>query len=153
MQTQFEAFDAEGVFDQPIKPFRIRNRKQQRKKSEQWIKMADGAVLEARTFRVIGPRGFSHRANLPRPNGSAKLIECRSQLKWEGPDKSINRRVKQRRKKSLECCVERRVLADRRSRSQPKKRKDRPRAGWDGLNHNGLTIGPMLESEQKGVKK
>jgi hypothetical protein len=40
-------FDAEGVFDQPIKPLRIRKRKQRHKKNQQWIPMTDGAVLDA----------------------------------------------------------------------------------------------------------
>lgn len=47
MQTQFE-FDAEGVFDQPIRPVRIRKRKQRRKK---WISMTEGSTLERRAIR------------------------------------------------------------------------------------------------------
>jgi hypothetical protein len=51
MQTQFEAFDAEGVFDQPIKPLRIRKRKQRRQKFEKWLVMT-----EPRECKLRGPK-------------------------------------------------------------------------------------------------
>lgn len=53
-----------------------------------WFVLTQGATLEARAIRAIGPRGFANKANLPDPlrvNGRLTLVECRSQLKWEPP--------------------------------------------------------------------
>jgi hypothetical protein len=50
-------FDAEGVFDQPIKPLRIKKRRKAKQLwRKHWIVLTDGKKLEARALRQIGPK-------------------------------------------------------------------------------------------------
>lgn len=60
MQTQFE-FDAEGVFDQPIKPFRFKKRSRQHIKRKLFIPMTNGAKLDSQRIREVS--GLSRRAS------------------------------------------------------------------------------------------
>lgn len=167
-------FDAEGVFDQPIKPLRFKTR---RANKQHWREK-----LTSSKEKILGPQpptsqmsyvlATMKRFDLAYPEVPLSpayyrqvfMAEQRGEhipapgvsvqrLKWRGPKKEpLNRRIKQRRTKDcdeyLECGGpgERRVL-DRRSRSQPKKRKARPRAGWDGLNHKGIL--PVQEFQRK----
>jgi|SRR5580704_1619694 hypothetical protein len=50
MQTQFEPSDAEGVFDQPIRPFRIRKRKTKQLWRKHWIVLTEGRTTDIKNI-------------------------------------------------------------------------------------------------------
>lgn len=129
-------------------PKRKGRRMRKREWREKWLVMSEGSTLSDRAIKQImrGPKLLStamprvilKEQYLQRPRSA----ESEFGLKWRGPKKHVNRRVKQRRKQDWGPPItirERRVL-NRRSRSQPKKRKASPLVGWDGLNHNGIVV-------------
>ena len=137
MQAQFD-FDAEGVFEKPLRPRR------KRKGREKWIALKLARAIRQtmhapKLLKDAMPRVILKEKYLQQPRSP----ESEFGLKWQGPRKKpIERRVEQRRVKNWVCdcdgsCIwERRVL-DRRSSS--KESREKP----DKYHYNPVTVDPI----------
>lgn len=147
MQTQFEP-DAEGVFDQPIKPLRLRKRTHQRVSKELFIPMTEGSTIESRAIRQTMRAPKLLKSTMPRVMPKSDLLAKQSltdrseRLKFVGPVLRPNRRMKstdeqgkpsplsrERRKVITQVCLERRTRDRRTRQSFPKKQKARHYVG------------------------